>query len=303
MKIFDWMHRKFHPNVDYCMVSRKRDTFADCGKKSSTLTCDTDALLNDHVTIVDVLSGWQDGILTIGTFGLDQLKHFPPDDEYSVQEQEYSVTEGDDTVNDAGEAEEEQEEFHPSAVNAFKEELEKVFGANPDASAIGDEMLKPDAAADNPLRRFLSTPEFNGGDELEKDKKKKGERTTLADLFSADAASAASAAAGKCGSGKASPGSGKKPACSTKHVRSLAKKLMPWKGEESHPTRKIHRMVTKMLKRKIHPELDHEIHGAVGSIDAFKVDPSIGNPGLKYHLSDNAGNESISLLHDVVLEL
>lgn len=211
------------------------------------------------MTLVDALDGWQDGILTIGTFGLDHhLKHT----EYSAQHlQEYSFAApyeaiGDNDVEEWKEEQEEEEEqdgeLHPLAITAFKQELEKVFGANTRAES---QILKPDTASvltnegeDNPLRRFLGDLAFNGEDEAEKEKKKKGERTTLADLFSADACAGGAPAlsvAGKCGgSTGALPEPGKKTVCRGKNVRSLAKKLITWKQEESRPTRKIQRVTT-----------------------------------------------------------
>ncbi|KAL6005678.1 hypothetical protein ACLOJK_006249 [Asimina triloba] len=219
--------------------------FADYEKKQSTVTCETAALLSDHVTLVDALDGWQDGILTIGTFGLDH--HLKKHTEYSAHE-EYSFAAPYEAISDNDgeeepeeqEAEEQDAELHPLAISAFKQELEQVFGTNPRAES---QILKPDAAAltndgeDNLLRRFLGDLAFNGEDEAEKEKKKKGERTTLADLFSADARAMGAPAltvAGKCGgSARALPEPGKKTACRAKNVRSLAKKLITWKGEES----------------------------------------------------------------------
>lgn len=53
----------------------------------------------------------------------------------------------------------------------------------------------------------------------------------------------------------------------------------------------------KMLKRKIHPEMERKVHGEIGARDASEVEAVLGDPGLKNDSSIEAdGNESISLL-------
>lgn len=51
----------------------------------------------------------------------------------------------------------------------------------------------------------------------------------------------------------------------------------------------------KMLKRKIHPEMERKVHGEIGARDASEA--VLGDPGLKNDSTIEAdGNESISLL-------
>ncbi|XP_077247514.1 NAD-dependent protein deacetylase HST1-like protein isoform X1 [Tasmannia lanceolata] len=272
MKIFNWMHRKLHQNVDYCMVSCKKDVFAEDGKEEEKITCDGDTeslLLHDHVTLVNVLDGWPDGILKIGTFGLD---FFQPQEEYSVQGEEYSV-----------QIEDEEEELNPLAVEAINQELEKIFASSHDGGHVTENEISkpcptPTNISDNLTRRLTQIHESN--DYMEK---KKGKRTTLADLFLADVAAGAGVSiAENYKSGGTAPESDKKPAFRTKkHVTSLAKKLVPWKGEDSPPSRKLHRLIRRILKRKIHPEFGHEIHGGVSPIDPSKIPLVIGKPGFE----------------------
>lgn len=191
------------------------------GKKSSAvLTCekDTEALLpfdRDHVPLVDVLGN---GILAIGTFGIDQLKSFEFQDEDIVQE---------DQEEEYG-ALEEHRELNPLAVTAF----------NHDASNVVESQPLMSVRSEIPLRQFLELTEFGREDAEEKRK----ERTTLADLFKADATFVA--AEKPDATEEISAGNGEKTVVhATKHLRSLAKKLLTGKkGEDSRPTTKLHRV-------------------------------------------------------------
>ncbi|XP_058086079.1 protein TILLER ANGLE CONTROL 1-like isoform X2 [Magnolia sinica] len=251
MKIFDWLHRKLHQNVDYHIFPLKEDSSPNGEMTSSNPTCerDTEALLHKNVNLVDVMDGWHDGILTIGTFGLDQFQTF------SQTQDQYSVEEGD------------RDELNPLADEAFALKVEKVIVSKNDSPScvVEDETWKSrpsiDVPADNPLLRSFETPDFDDG--CSEEKKRNGGRTTLADLFSADAADFAES--GKCSSGVVLTDSMKKTACRTKHVRTCAH----WKGEDSRPARKLHRMIRRVLKKKIHPAAD-------GSIDALMGGPMHG---------------------------
>lgn len=166
--------------------------------------------------LVDVLGN---GILAIGTFGIDQLKSFELNqDEYFVQEEE----------EEYGALEEHQEELNPLAVTAF----------NHDASNVVESQPLMSARSENPLRQFLELTEFGREDAEEKRK----ERTTLADLFKADVAFVT--AEKPDAREEISAGNGEKTVVhATKHVRSLAKKLLTGKkGEDSRPTTKLHRV-------------------------------------------------------------
>lgn len=182
------------------------------------LTCEALLCDGDHVPLVDALG---DGILAIGTFGLDPLNSFGCQDGYSVpEEKEYWLEEGG--------------ELNPLAVEAFQDELERAFGSDHHEACNVESEPFMSVGPDNPLRRFLEVEEF-GRDVAEKKK----ERTTLADLFNADAAAVAAEKA--TATGKISGGTGKKSVRPTKHVRSLAKRLMPGKKrEDSRPTTKLH---------------------------------------------------------------
>ncbi|MCL7045504.1 hypothetical protein MKW94_014373 [Papaver nudicaule] len=161
-------------------------------------------VLLDNVTLVEVLEGWKDGILTICTFGFDHLK--------------------------------ENEEF---STNNSKEEEEE------NSAEKNEKILNP--VVDAPLFKLFESPEIKA-DEVETDKKK---RTTLAELFSADSVDIAMK---KTGLDETKPESNMKSSA-TKTGHSFGKKLMPPKGE-TRVIKKLHKMVTKMLKKKIHPDLE-----------------------------------------------
>ncbi|KAF6153710.1 hypothetical protein GIB67_000943 [Kingdonia uniflora] len=67
MNIFNWVHRRFNQNADGYTL-RKKDKLSrgdEINKEVITNDADTEALL---------VNGWNDGILSIGTFGFDPLK-------------------------------------------------------------------------------------------------------------------------------------------------------------------------------------------------------------------------------------
>ncbi|XP_010267458.1 PREDICTED: uncharacterized protein LOC104604690 isoform X2 [Nelumbo nucifera] len=294
MKIFNWVHRKFHHNVDFYTVPHKKDAFGDFGhntKKTEVVTYenDTEALL-EHVNLVDVLEGWKDGLLSIGTLGFDPLKRSNQPNEYSVDhiQVEYSMMEEEEEDADEEEDAENEGELNPLVVKAFKREFEKVLGSYTDSNSQKSDVLRADID-DTPLIRFLESPEIrNACDNSESDKKK---RTTLADLFSADRE-----VPRKLDSTEVPPDSGKKTLeCRTKHGVSLAKKLLPRKGEDSRPITKLQRLMKRMLKRKIHPELGDKIDGVNGPIDASKTE--IGNNVVNHSWGGgDAAIEMVSLL-------
>ncbi|OVA04436.1 hypothetical protein BVC80_301g5 [Macleaya cordata] len=261
MKIFNWVNRKFHQNVDSYFVCPKKDGgLAPKVKKPETVTNETDTeTLLDNVTLVDVLDGWKDGILTIGTFGFDPLT----ENEYSVncEEEEKDVDEETEEEYSVGVQE---EKPNPIVVKAFKQEFQKVIGSDLDTCiSKADHLIS--TVDDAPLLRFLQSPQIRS-DDVWIEKKK---RTTLADLLSADSDDVV----GKSDPDEGLKQSGKKQACRTKNGLSFAaKKLMPRKAEDSRPIKKLHRMVSKMLKKKIHPDLEGKIHVKEGStIDGSKM--------------------------------
>ncbi|OMP08641.1 hypothetical protein COLO4_06259 [Corchorus olitorius] len=112
-------------------------------------------------------------------------------------------------------------------------------------------------------------------------------RTTLADLFSEDSDI------------KKKPSdtlefnsinSCKKPSLRTKNGLSFAKKLIPQVGEDSRPMKKLHQMMRRMLKRKIHPELEGKSNKFEGQLAKSSL-KDVLSASKKYEAT-----ESVSLL-------
>ncbi|KAF5743889.1 hypothetical protein HS088_TW08G00477 [Tripterygium wilfordii] len=247
MKIFNWMHKRFHHTLH-------KDEFDRNGKKPEFATSELDrqALLK-QAALVNVLDGWRDGILTIGTFGLESFD--PPriidqkhdylilrtrEDEFEVEddhEETFYVDNAEDINNEDyynnrkyEEQEEAAEEMSPLMFTTFERNFD--FIDDVPLPFYGSSQVQPDlgvAAIDQ--------------------RKKKGERVTLADLFSAD-----SDVKTKPTLEKNELDSGKLRRLKTKNGLSIAKKLIPLVGEDSRPIKKLNKLMRKMLKRKIHPE-------------------------------------------------
>ncbi|XP_010661481.1 protein TILLER ANGLE CONTROL 1 [Vitis vinifera] len=283
MKIFNWVHRRFNHNVHSTPISLQKDGLAANLKKVESITNDTDtqALLK-HVALVDMLDGWKDGILAIGTLGFDDpLYSFSSEKECAMTDEEEGEDEEEEEVyslnNENGEVEDEDEEDE-TEVNPL------VF------SAFGDNVPKPIPimTVDGvPLSRFVGSSHEVGIESFttENDQRKsKGERTTLADLFSAD-----SEVRAKVDPEGLKVDSGKKPAPRSKNGLSFAKKLIPRVGEDSRPIKKLHQLMTRMLKRKIHPELEGKIQKPEDQIKASTAVGGLATVG-------NGAIESVSLL-------
>ncbi|KAI3924561.1 hypothetical protein MKX01_038001 [Papaver californicum] len=241
MKIFNWVHRKFQQNADsYSVCPKKEGELPLKEKKREIHTNDLHdkEMLLDNVTLVEVLDGWKDGILTIGTFGFDPLK----------ENEEFSPYNNKDYIQEEEEifAEKNEEILNPVVIKAFEIEFLKEIGSNLDTSVPRLDHLTP-TVEDAPLLKVIESPEIKA-DELEIVKKK---RTTLADLFSADSVDSTMKKSDL--DEEKSESNTKSSATKTGH--SFGKKLMSPKGE-TRVIKKIHKMVTKMLKKKIHPDLE-----------------------------------------------
>ncbi|XWS46278.1 hypothetical protein CRYUN_Cryun14cG0051400 [Craigia yunnanensis] len=253
MKIFNWVQRRFHHNV-------LKDGLARNVKKTDSIAIDTNTkALLEQVALIDVLDGWRDGILTIGTFGFDPLKSFSEQKDYlaldtdeeeaEAEEERYSNKNDNEEEDDDYDDEDNNsdEEVNPLIFSTFEHSFEDVE-SNFDHAKYGkpDVIMTVDGVAgstDHEIKFDLEATEGHSG--------KLRRRTTLADLFSEDSDMKK----------KPSPlefdsNSCKKASVRTKNGLSFAKKLIPQVGEDSRPIKKLHQMMRRMLKRKIHPELE-----------------------------------------------
>ncbi|KAI4328955.1 hypothetical protein L6164_021265 [Bauhinia variegata] len=248
MKLFNWVHKRFHH-------STLKDGFTSSMQKTEPemKNVDSQALLK-QVELGDLLGGWNDGILTIGTLGYDSVKAFDQQKVYSFEteddldegEGEHSLVDGDEEDN----YDDEQEELNPLMHTTFEDNYEDVVNANPDVNAITEEMVgNMNEILLTPPVMFHEVTEISDGETDQK--RKKGERITLADLFLAD-----SDVKMKLDPAKAWLESSEISTLKAKHGLSFAKKLIPHVKEKSRPIKNIQKLMKKMLKRKIHPEFD-----------------------------------------------
>ncbi|ESW07284.1 hypothetical protein PHAVU_010G116900 [Phaseolus vulgaris] len=263
MKIFNWVQKRFHHNS-------LKDGFASNMKKTEPIinNADSQALLK-QVALTESLGGWEDGILTIGTLGYDPLKSINPHKEYFALEIEVEQEdgEGEDSI-----MVDEQEELNPLIYNTFEHSLENIVSENYDdvdvVRSFNEIVVAPSVISYEVMESY----------DVEADeKKKKGERITLADLFLAD-----SDVKIKLNPAKVCHlASSEKPNLKAKHGLSFAKKLIPRVKENPHPMKDIKKLMKKMLKRKIHPDLDVKNHKPEGQ--------EVSAAGL--NLDDNHMNE------------
>jgi hypothetical protein len=210
--------------------------------ESTTNGIDKQALLK-QVALVDVLDGWRDGILTIGTLGLDPIKPFNQPKEYLILQSEEEDEEADQDEQDSvdggdhdGNDNVEHEELNPLMFTTFGHNFED-FESNPDRHNVPtpDVIMTVDGVSLTPFMESAE-PSLQLDEEGER-KKKKGERITLADLFLADAD-----VKGKLDPEKVFPDSGKTPLLRTKNGLSFAKKFIPRVKEDSRPIKNLQRV-------------------------------------------------------------
>ncbi|XP_010909890.1 protein TILLER ANGLE CONTROL 1 [Elaeis guineensis] len=247
MKIFNWMHRRLHPSMSYSQVSQKKEVvFGGETEKEEMVRQreghrDTEALL-----LHDML----DGILTIGTLGHGHPCHVLFSQSNSPQEEslqkEQEKEEGED---------EDQEQQVVLAVAAFVVEERKPMAVLESAlvkSPLDEEdkkMVQMVMNEEEP-EKLLEEPLLKN-----KEKKERG-RTTLAELFAADASMDRRNNAFKR-SQVANPVAIRPPsACPKTNTPHKKKGANP--AQANTTSTKLHRLWTRMLKKKIHPELNEQ---------------------------------------------
>ncbi|KAK2353514.1 hypothetical protein P8452_74088 [Trifolium repens] len=253
MKIFNWVHKKFHHNN-----STLKDGFASNMKKTeSTLNNSDNQALLKQVALTNMLGGWNDGILTIGTLGYDPLESINHHKDYFGLEAEKQH----DLVDDVEKFYNvEKEELNPLIKNTFGENnFEDVVCENHDDidAIIEDEMMIRN------FKEIVEVPhvichEIMEANDVESDQKK---RITLADLFLADSDVKMKL---DYHAAKVMVEANEKPNLKAKNGLSFAKKIIP----KARPMKDIKKLMKKMLKRKIHPDfVDVKNHKAEGIIN------------------------------------
>ncbi|CAA7044349.1 unnamed protein product [Microthlaspi erraticum] len=217
---------------------------------TSEIEKNTRAIL-DQVGLVDALDNWFDGVLTIGTFGFDTLKFQEEVDEVDDDDDECESVGLDYVVVDGSIIKNFDQELDPLISNEIKS-----YDHHLDLGVLNTEYFNSIKVVERPV--IAATVEA----ELEPQKK----RTTLADLFMEDRDEDDD----KWHS-KKKP---KNPNLDDHEVKyhkrkgsklnskfSFRKKKMVMskskdKEEEPRPIKKVHQMIKKMLKKKIHPDID-----------------------------------------------
>ncbi|CAH8266195.1 unnamed protein product [Arabidopsis lyrata] len=227
MTIFNWVQKKLHQNVIKDGVTKNEKKKRNEG--ISEIEKNTKAIL-DQVGLVDALDNWFDGVLTIGTFGFDTL-NFKEEDEKEDDDECESV------------------------------DLDYVVI---DGSIIKnvDQELDPLISEEN---KFYDHHKDVGAEaEIEPQKK----RTTLAELFMEDHEVHDEGYDTWHGKQPKNPNldgeevkyykqNGSKL---SKKFSFVKKKLVMSKSKDEEkdlrPIKKMRQMIKRMLKKKIHPDID-----------------------------------------------
>lgn len=205
-------------NIDLEAGSLEKDTHALLGTNSSEA----------QVLISENLHGWEDGILAIGTFGFHQLQPYQSDSETAMNEN-HVVLDQEDHEELVDEAQDIVNNFDIETLPNIPMEVEIVESHSFHCGEITE-------------LSDLNIEEEKGSNER---------RTTLADLFHAEGNI-------DCVIKKAQilcekndlaismetikEKEEEKKKKKQKHGKSLAKKLMPWKGEDAKQTPKLQRV-------------------------------------------------------------
>ncbi|XP_028752285.1 uncharacterized protein LOC114712004 [Neltuma alba] len=247
--IFNWVHRTFHHGA-------LKDGFDSNVRKAEpdVIKWDDQASLKE-VALADVHGGWKDGFLTIGTFGC-----YGPF-KCSNQHKDYLALESDEDEAEQHDADEEENKYSDCEHEEMKPLIGTKFENN--VEDVGNE--KPNLAnAAQGGALVIPTPTLDSDDVIEcihvgtdQKEKKKGERITLADLFLADSGKIIKHDAAKVLLDDQT--SDDKQSLKAKQYGrpAFAKKLIARVNKDNpHPIKNIQRMMKKMIKKKIHPEVD-----------------------------------------------
>ncbi|XP_075479410.1 protein TILLER ANGLE CONTROL 1-like [Primulina tabacum] len=289
MKIFNWVHRKL------------KDGSADQNAKNNNAISDESGdanqfLVDDNAFVDSVFGCWKGGILTIGTFGYDPLtkdaaevdeQDYDHDLEFHVNDQgheseELEWAENDETITDSEEEEvddeeEEEDEANPLVYAVYSHDYEALLQRyDPVADYIK-------TYGNKDFDQVMMVMEENDRD-ADADMKK--DRITLADLFSADHWDDDELQ--KKQSKKKLHELMEEKASSKKHSHGrlgFAKKLLlPGDSKDARPIHKLHRLVRRILKRKIHP-VNKEVNES-----NMEVIPKVMNQSNSFQLLKIDGN-------------
>ncbi|GMH21760.1 hypothetical protein Nepgr_023602 [Nepenthes gracilis] len=273
MKIFSWVHRRLSQNFNSTAISCHEDGLAIRSKKAQSKydkDNETEGLLEHSNITVDVLENWKlDDILSIGTLAITPSADLVGQNEVTNEEDDneknkYCV-ENEPIVYEEG-----------GDLNSQTLEFNSMFEDNIEMSAIYRQDLR-NAARCNDIETVDDIVEWDN-----KKEKKNEERVTLAQLFMADSN----------GKRMAEP-EDLKAFCAKKQAASRAKKglskakrLLPHVKEDLRPLKKMQQFMTRIVRNKIHPDLD---------VKVMKKDSQMKT--MKATGGKDGANESVPLLH------
>ncbi|KAJ0258182.1 Protein TILLER ANGLE CONTROL 1 [Hirschfeldia incana] len=244
MTIFNWVQKKLHQNVirDGVTNAKKKR-----GEGTSEIEKNTKAIL-DQVGLVDALDNWFDGVLTIGTFGFDTLKfqeeaEMDDGDECESVGIDYVVIDGSIIKNV-------NQESDPLISND-----NKVYDHHEDLGVLDIDHFDSVKTIENPV--VVAAVEA----EVEPEKK----RTTLAELFMEDQEDDTKHDKKKPKNPnlnvdgqkvKYHKQNGSKLCSKLSFAKKMVISKSKDKEQDSRPIKKVHEMIKRMLKKKIHPDVD-----------------------------------------------
>ncbi|XP_074566720.1 protein TILLER ANGLE CONTROL 1-like isoform X2 [Curcuma longa] len=233
------MHSKLYPSVQYSHVSEKKDVFGGDERENMEIS---DGMIEEEALLLhDVLHG----ILAIGTLGR----------KVSFVSQSYCTEEDEILVGDK------------MKVETDVEVKDKENGAAPSLVAskppalIEFDLKSPVEVEEKKMEMVVQDRETAEKIQelplLMEDKEKREQRVTLADLFAADALTVHDL----------DENPNKKMNVRSKQYLIIHdekvqnRKEAKWpsattKGNANNPTRKLQKLITKLLKKKVHPEME-----------------------------------------------
>ncbi|KAK8944569.1 hypothetical protein KSP39_PZI008311 [Platanthera zijinensis] len=249
MLILDWMHRRLHPvGSNYTrLATRKASAFEEDAGKITVVVHNSDqsAAEIEHYTEASLLHHELEGILSIGTLGHSHPSllphHFPEEDE-----------DDDELKLESPKTEPMVAEKPPVRIPLLQTPVE-MFMVETEPS--GRQLVVADLAEEKIMTEVPL---------LKEDREKKAERTTLADLLLAESpstgddppAAIAGAIKNAISVQSISCASTSSLKSSNKEKMKLIKQNKEDRAETSHSSaaaKRIRRMITRMVKKKIHP--------------------------------------------------
>ncbi|KAK4418479.1 hypothetical protein Salat_2260700 [Sesamum alatum] len=273
MKIFNWVHRKFNHKDGLAEINAKKSG-VDVAENINQFE------IESAFSSYNVFDGWKGGgggILSIGTFGYDPLlkddnieeshvltsfyesseKEQLPSSSLLLDDDQFDYENSCDDDHITSDSEDDEEEVTPLMVYAAYNN-----NVHDDYQGLMETLII------NPPTSHVISPK----DDHHKYTKK--QRTTLAELFYADSEQEKqlTTTTSQIIKDKKSLSSSSSSS-NYKHGLSFAKKLLLNGDDAARPIHKLHRLIGRMLKRKIHPDVrEVGLDNNISTITTTKLD-------------------------------